>query len=90
MVYLRAGTSCSAPIWGGIIGLLNANRVKAGKSVLGWVPCVTIFNASTKCWMSCCFLCSFFNPALYSMYPSNTAAFTDIVTGTFIQFSRLK
>jgi hypothetical protein len=24
------------------------------------------------------------------MYPSNTAAFTDIVTGTFIQFSRLK
>lgn len=31
------GTSCSAPVWGGIVGLLNAQRVAAGKPVLGFI-----------------------------------------------------
>jgi len=31
------GTSCSAPMWGGIIGLANSARVTAGKKVLGFL-----------------------------------------------------
>jgi len=31
------GTSCSAPIFGGIISLLNAQRALAGKPPLGWL-----------------------------------------------------
>lgn len=31
------GTSCSAPIFGGVIGLANAQRLAAGKKVLGFV-----------------------------------------------------
>lgn len=31
------GTSCSAPIFGGIISLLNAQRMQAGKSSLGFI-----------------------------------------------------
>ena len=30
------GTSCSAPIFGGVIGLVNAARLAAGKAVLGY------------------------------------------------------
>lgn len=31
------GTSCSAPVFGGIIGLANAARLEAGKKVLGFL-----------------------------------------------------
>lgn len=31
------GTSCAAPIFGGIISLLNVQRIQAGKSPLGWI-----------------------------------------------------
>jgi hypothetical protein len=31
------GTSCSAPVWGGVIGLANAARLAAGKKVLGYL-----------------------------------------------------
>ncbi len=31
------GTSCSAPVWGGVIGLANSARVAAGKKVLGFL-----------------------------------------------------
>ncbi|KAF4980394.1 hypothetical protein FZEAL_3587, partial [Fusarium zealandicum] len=31
------GTSAAAPVWGGIVGLLNDARFKAGKSSLGWL-----------------------------------------------------
>ena len=30
------GTSCSAPVWGAIIGLVNAARLAAGKAVVGF------------------------------------------------------
>ncbi len=32
------GTSCSAPVFGGIIALANAARLEAGKKVLGFLP----------------------------------------------------
>jgi hypothetical protein len=42
------GTSCAAPIFGGIIGLANAARVNAGKKVLGFVnPAIYQVAAST-------------------------------------------
>lgn len=31
------GTSASAPLWAGIVGLLNDARLRAGKPVLGWL-----------------------------------------------------
>jgi tripeptidyl-peptidase-1 len=31
------GTSASAPVWAGIVGLLNDVRLRAGKPVLGWL-----------------------------------------------------
>ncbi|CAM1504941.1 Fc.00g025320.m01.CDS01 [Cosmosporella sp. VM-42] len=34
---LSGGTSASAPIWGGIVGLLNDARFRVGKSKLGWL-----------------------------------------------------
>lgn len=32
-----SGTSCSAPTFGGMVGLLNDLRLQAGKSSLGWL-----------------------------------------------------
>ncbi|KAH8890297.1 subtilisin-like protein [Thozetella sp. PMI_491] len=34
---LSGGTSASAPLWAGIVGLLNDARLRAGKPVLGWL-----------------------------------------------------
>ena len=31
------GTSCSTPVWSGIIGLINAHRIRAGRPVVGFV-----------------------------------------------------
>jgi tripeptidyl-peptidase I len=31
------GTSCSAPVWGAVLGLVNAARLNAGKKVVGFV-----------------------------------------------------
>ena len=42
------GTSCSAPMWGGVIGLANAARLAAGKKVLGFAnPAIYTVSAST-------------------------------------------
>jgi len=42
------GTSCSAPMWGGVIGLANAARLAAGKKQLGFVnPAIYQVAAST-------------------------------------------
>jgi len=42
------GTSCAAPIFGGVIGLANAARLKAGKKALGFVnPAIYQIAAST-------------------------------------------
>ena len=42
------GTSCSAPMFGGVIGLANAARLAAGKAVLGFVnPAIYTVAAST-------------------------------------------
>jgi len=30
------GTSCAAPVWAGIVGLLNAHRIKNGRPVIGF------------------------------------------------------
>jgi hypothetical protein len=30
------GTSCSTPIWGGVMGMVNAARIAAGKAVVGF------------------------------------------------------
>jgi len=32
----NGGTSAASPVWAGIIGLLNAARLKAGKSAIGF------------------------------------------------------
>ena len=32
-----SGTSCSAPVFGGIIALINAERAQVGKAPLGWI-----------------------------------------------------
>ncbi|KAH8890692.1 subtilisin-like protein [Thozetella sp. PMI_491] len=34
---LSGGTSASAPVWAGVVALLNDARLRAGKSVLGWL-----------------------------------------------------
>jgi tripeptidyl-peptidase-1 len=42
------GTSCAAPVFGGVIGLANAARLKAGKKVLGFVnPAIYQIAVST-------------------------------------------
>lgn len=42
------GTSCSAPMWGGVLGMANAARLAAGKPVLGFVnPAIYQVAAST-------------------------------------------
>ena len=42
------GTSCSAPMWGGVLGMANAARLAAGKKVLGFVnPAIYQVAAST-------------------------------------------
>ena len=42
------GTSCSAPVWGAIIGLVNAARLAAGKAVVGFAnPAIYQLAAST-------------------------------------------
>jgi tripeptidyl-peptidase-1 len=66
-----SGTSCSAPIFGGIISLLNNNRLSSGKSSLGFLnPWLyqnpDMFNPISDgnnkyCSSSCC--CSGFNGA---------------------------
>jgi subtilase family serine protease len=43
------GTSCSAPVWGGLVSLLNAARNKAGKPALGFLnPFLYQTHASKK------------------------------------------
>jgi tripeptidyl-peptidase-1 len=42
------GTSCSAPVWGAVIGLVNAARLAAGKPVVGFAnPAIYQLAAST-------------------------------------------
>lgn len=42
------GTSCSAPVWGGVTALTNAARLAAGKKVLGFMnPAIYQIAAST-------------------------------------------
>jgi tripeptidyl-peptidase-1 len=61
------GTSCSSPVWGGLISLLNSARQNAGKAPLGFVnpllyTAVTksanyfqdITSGNNKCTESCC------------------------------------
>lgn len=43
------GTSCSTPVWAGIIGLLNAHRIRAGRPVIGFAnPLLYQIYANTK------------------------------------------
>lgn len=35
--YGSGGTSAAAPVWAGLVGLLNDARLRAGKSSLGWL-----------------------------------------------------
>ncbi|KAK8914948.1 Tripeptidyl-peptidase [Metarhizium anisopliae BRIP 53293] len=37
LVAMSGGTSASAPVWAGIVALLNDARLRAGKPVLGWL-----------------------------------------------------
>jgi tripeptidyl-peptidase-1 len=61
------GTSCSSPVWGGIISLFNSVRLNAGKAPLGFVNPVLytaasksanmyqdITSGNNKCTESCC------------------------------------
>ena len=41
-----AGTSCSSPIFSGIVSLLNEQRIQAGKSTLGFLNPLLYKNAA--------------------------------------------
>lgn len=44
--YGSGGTSAAAPVWAGIVGLLNDARLRAGKTTLGWLnPLVYQYGA---------------------------------------------
>lgn len=43
------GTSCAAPVWGGIIGLLNAHRLRLGRPLVGFAnPLLYQVHAATS------------------------------------------
>eukprot|EP01041_Mallomonas_annulata_P009123 gene9123-18895_t len=45
--YGVSGTSASAPVFAGMVSLVNAGRLKAGKSALGWInPAIYKYNGS--------------------------------------------
>ena len=45
------GTSCSAPVWGAITGLVNAARLAAGKKVVGFAnPAIYQLSATAAAW----------------------------------------
>jgi tripeptidyl-peptidase-1 len=58
--YILSGTSCSAPVTGGIISRANAKRLASGKSTLGFInPAIyqnanTFFNRVTSGTNNCC------------------------------------
>ncbi len=70
LVYLQAqivpvdGTSCSSPVFGAIVALINAQRLKMGKRTLGFfTPAIykapanawhDIVKGNNKCTESCC------------------------------------
>jgi subtilase family serine protease len=82
------GTSCSAPVWGGIMGLLNSYLKTSGKPVR---YVALSFALLVACALGvilvpprgeCLQLLGFANPTLYQIYAANPNAFIDITEGS--------